>query len=235
MHEGAQNQRSLSRLAATGVTPTSSVQQKVAALRGLTIATTGPGNIIDRLLRATLRQYGLDPDRDVKIRRIPDPTAMLAALRQKQVDGFIFALPLSQQPTVDGTGKLWLDFLGGEVSAFTSMPANEIVTTRRFAKAHPDLVRNFMAAISKGFDDVQQHPDQVRAGVRATPAFAQTAPELFDESFDAVLPAFKAGPKPTSAGYQALLRVTHIDPSRAKVTLTYEQHCDLTFLSGGAS
>jgi NitT/TauT family transport system substrate-binding protein len=225
----------VSRLAATGVTPTAPVERKVAALRGLTIATTGPGNIIDQLLRATLRQFGLNPDRDVTIRTIPDANAMLAAVREEQVDGFIFALPPSQQPTVDGTGALWLDFVGGEVPAFASMPANEIVTTRRFAADQPDAVRGFMAAISRGFDDVAQRPEQVRAAVRATPAFARTAADLFDKSFDAVLPAFKAGPKPSPAGYQTLLGVYNADPGQAKVTATYEQHYDLSFLGGGGS
>jgi hypothetical protein len=49
-----------------------------------------------------------------------------------------------------------------------------------------------MAAISMGFDDVAQRPEQVRAAVRATPAFARTAPDLFDKSFDA--PPSWAGP-----------------------------------------
>jgi ABC-type nitrate/sulfonate/bicarbonate transport system substrate-binding protein len=78
----------VARLVAAGVTPASSTDRKVAALRGLTLATTGPGNIIEKLLRAPLRAGGVDPDRDVTIRTIPDSRAMLAALRQKQVDGF---------------------------------------------------------------------------------------------------------------------------------------------------
>jgi ABC-type nitrate/sulfonate/bicarbonate transport system substrate-binding protein len=131
---------------------------------------------------------------------------------------------------------LWIDYVGGEAAAFAGMPGNEILTTRRFAAAQPDAPRAFMTAIVKGFDDVHQRPDQVRTAIRATPAFAKTAPDLFDKSFDAALPAFRAGPKPSAEGYRALLDVCNADPSQPKVTATYEQHYDLSFLGpGGAS
>jgi ABC-type nitrate/sulfonate/bicarbonate transport system substrate-binding protein len=51
------------KLAATGVTATSPVADRVAALKGLILATTGPGNAIDAVVRATLHEHGIAPTR----------------------------------------------------------------------------------------------------------------------------------------------------------------------------
>ncbi|GAA4553623.1 hypothetical protein [Pseudonocardia xishanensis] len=72
------------RMASGGVTPQSPVADRVKAPKGLTLAVPGTWGIIGSLTRSTASEYGLDALTELTLRGIPDPTAMVVALRQGQ-------------------------------------------------------------------------------------------------------------------------------------------------------
>lgn len=216
------------RLAAAGVTPTSPIAARVAGLKGLTLATTGPGNAIDSVVRATLLEQGIEPDRDVILRPITDPAAMLAAFRQGQVDGFSYGLPVTAQPVVDGTGSVWVDYIKGDVPDLTALPTGLVVTTKRYAANHrADLVR-LVAGLARGFDAISADPNGVRTSVGAR-YFAQLSPDLLTAAFDAAKPVFGPGPAPTEAGYEQAVALYNSDPTaKTKVTAAFAEVMDPT-------
>lgn len=55
------------KIKATGVSATAPIDQKIKALKGMTIVTSAPGSGNYALLDAVLRAYGLDPAKDVKM------------------------------------------------------------------------------------------------------------------------------------------------------------------------
>lgn len=223
------------RLGQKGHTVQSPIQDRVQALKGLTLATPGPGSTIDSLLRATLSEYGLDADTDVTIRAIPDPTAMVAALRQGQIDGYSFAPPFTSSVVADGTAALWVDYISGDVPKFVQMPAGALATTREFAKAHPQAVTNFLKGLRHGYDDINANPDAVEQFMAGTQYFKATDPKLFKSGFEVYKTAYKLGPRPTEQGFEALREVYNGDPSiKTKSTASFSQIFNLSYVGGGS-
>jgi NitT/TauT family transport system substrate-binding protein len=223
------------RLSQQGRTAQSPVRDRVQALKGLTLATPGPGSVIDSLLRITLSEYGLNADTDVTIRAIPDPTAMVAALRQGQIDGFNFAPPFTSSVVADGTAALWVNYVGGDVPKFAQMPAGALVTTREFAKTHPQAVTNFLKGLQHGYDDINSNPDAAEQFMAGTQYFKSTDPKLFKTGFEAYETAYKLGPRPTEQGFDALRAVYNGDPSvKTKSTASFPQIFDVSYLGSGS-
>jgi NitT/TauT family transport system substrate-binding protein len=223
--------RATGELAAGGVSPQSPIAERVKALRGKTLATPGSGSTIDSLLRATLSEYGLAPDSDVTIRPISDPKAMVAALRQGQIDGFSFAPPFTSSTVADGTARLWIDYIRGDVPRFTKMPAGALVTTADFGQRHPESVKKFLTALKRAYADLAADPDGVRDFMAGTEYFRETNRDLFAVGFDAYRPAYALGPVPSEEGFAALRDVYNGDPSiKAKSSAVFDQIFDLSYL-----
>ena len=68
-----------------------------ADLRGKTIAVTRFGSLTDLLLRPVLKNWGLDPQKDVKLLQIGRLPDMVTAIAQKKVDAGVISFPNSLQ------------------------------------------------------------------------------------------------------------------------------------------
>jgi ABC-type nitrate/sulfonate/bicarbonate transport system substrate-binding protein len=224
----------VARLADSGVTPTSAADRKANALRGLTIATNGPGNNGDTLFRAGLAAYGV-AEADVRITPIPDPNAMLASLREGKVDGFIYVPPFSQQPAVDGTGTVWLDYIAGEVPQLSGVPSGLVVTTTAYARSHSGQLKGLLAAIGKGFEAINDDPATVAAALAMSPSFAKTDPALFRASFEASRPIFARGPNPSQAGFDRMLQLYNATIGlKTKADVTFDRFFDPDYVTRAA-
>lgn len=72
------------------------VAQKIAALKGLRLGTTGPGAAPDALFRWLAVQGGMDPNSDLRLVPIQGGgPGMLAGLQQNVIDGFCLSSPTS--------------------------------------------------------------------------------------------------------------------------------------------
>lgn len=219
------------RLATTGLTPNSPVARKIKALRGLTIATNGPGNNGDTLFRASLAAYGVAAS-DVRITPIPDPNAMLTSLREGRIDGFVYTPPFSQQPIVEDTGVVWVDYLAGEVPQLSGIPSGLIVTTSAYAKNHPRQLKGLLAALGKGFDAVNTDPATVERTLGSSPSFSKTDPALFHASFEASRPIFAHGPNPTQAGFDKMLALYNATLGiKSKATVSFGRFFDADYVT----
>ncbi|MCU0983618.1 MAG: ABC transporter substrate-binding protein [Acetobacteraceae bacterium] len=85
-----------------GVTETSPVAQKIAALRGLRLGTTGPGAAPDALFRWLAVKGGMNPNNDIRLVPIQGGgPGMLAGLQQNVIDGFCLSSPTSDLAVQD--------------------------------------------------------------------------------------------------------------------------------------
>jgi nitrate/nitrite transport system substrate-binding protein len=75
--------------------------------KGMTLAIPFEHSMHNYLLRYYLAEHGLNPDRDVQL-RIMAPPAMVAALKDQSIDGFIVAEPFNQRAVFDGVGFIHL-------------------------------------------------------------------------------------------------------------------------------
>src|ERR1041385_2236482 len=100
-------------------------------LKGRTIAVTRFGSLTDLLLRPMLKNWGLDPQKDVKLLQIGRLPDMVLAIAQKKVDGGVISFPNSLQAEKMGV-KTFLDFYASGLD----IPSTTIVASRKYAVSH---------------------------------------------------------------------------------------------------
>jgi NitT/TauT family transport system substrate-binding protein len=84
------------------VSEASPVDQKIAALNGLRLGTTGPGAAPDALFRWLALQGKMDPNSDIRLVPIQGGgPGMLAGLQQNVIDGFCLSSPTSDLAVQD--------------------------------------------------------------------------------------------------------------------------------------
>ncbi len=116
-----------------------------AELKGKTLAVTRFGSLTDLLVRPALKNWGLEPQKDVKLIQIGRMPDIATAISQKIVDGGVISFPTSVQAEKMGI-KTLLDFAN---SGF-DIPATTVVVSRRYSKANRDVVLRFLKAYIEG-------------------------------------------------------------------------------------
>jgi ABC-type nitrate/sulfonate/bicarbonate transport system substrate-binding protein len=114
-------------------------------LKGKTIAVTRFGSLTDLLVRPALRNWGLEPHKDVKLLQIGRMPDMVAAIMQKSVDGGMISFPTSLQAE-----KLQLRTLLDFAEPGYDLPAATVVVSRRYAAANRDIVLRYLKAYIEG-------------------------------------------------------------------------------------
>jgi NitT/TauT family transport system substrate-binding protein len=114
-------------------------------LKGKTLAVTRFGSLTDLLVRPALKNWGLEPLKDVKLIQIGRMPDIAIAISQRTVDGGVISFPTSVQAEKMNI-KTLLDFAE---SGF-ELPATTVVVSRRYAKANHDVVLRFLKAYVEG-------------------------------------------------------------------------------------
>ena len=114
-------------------------------LKGKTLAVTGFGSLTDLLVRPALKNWGLEPQKDVKIIQIGRMPDIATAIAQKTVDGGMLSFPTSVYAEKFNLRTL-IDFAE---SGF-EIPATTVVVSRRYANANRDTVLRFLKAYIEG-------------------------------------------------------------------------------------
>ena len=86
---------------AAGLTDATPLTARAKTLRGKTIGIQGVGSIVHAWQRLVANRGGLDIEKDVRIAPM-DPSAMLAALQIKAIDGYATSLPFTTEAVVTG-------------------------------------------------------------------------------------------------------------------------------------
>ena len=118
---------------------------KPADLRGKTIAVTRFGSLTDLLVRPALKNWGLDPQKDVKLIQIGRMPDIASAIALKRVDAGVISFPTSVQAEKMGI-KTLLDF----AESGDELPATTVVISRRYGNANRDAVLRFLKAYIEG-------------------------------------------------------------------------------------
>jgi NitT/TauT family transport system substrate-binding protein len=114
-------------------------------LKGKTLAVTGFGSLTDLLVRPALKNWGLEPQKDVKLIQIGRMPDIATAIAQKTVDGGMLSFPTSLYAEKFNLRTL-IDFAE---SGF-EIPATTVVVSRRYANTNRDTVLRFLKAYIEG-------------------------------------------------------------------------------------
>jgi ABC-type nitrate/sulfonate/bicarbonate transport system substrate-binding protein len=114
-------------------------------LRGKALGITRYGSSTDFTLRYLVKQWGLDPNRDVKILQMGGQPEIFAGLQAGVIQGGNFSSPTDHRARKAGylqladLGKIGLHY-----------PTVSIVSTRSYIKKDPATVRRFLMAYTEG-------------------------------------------------------------------------------------
>lgn len=209
-----------------GITPDAPIEQRIQALKGLTLALPQPGSTTDLAVRQTMRTYGIEPDKDVTIRPITEPSALVTAMREKQVDGFAFSPPTSVQPVATGQAKVWVTV--SDVPALKAIPWIDVVTSGDYLKNHREAVLRFVRALQKANEDLLNNTAAAKAAIKAK-YFPDLDQAIYDLAFDVSLPTAAQGLAPSPDGLPILLKTLN-DNSDNQVDVKAEQLYDESVL-----
>lgn len=115
-----------------------------------------PGTMHEILLRETLTQNGLSPDRDVLLTRV-DFFDMGLALARGSVDAFLSGEPFPTIAVVKGYGEiLSYPYYGESIGTINA----GMLVKRDVIRKRPDLVYELVLAHARATEFLQAHPDE---------------------------------------------------------------------------
>lgn len=185
-------------LAAEGVTPDSPLEDRIAALEGLRIASVGAGSSTFAAYEAALGAGGLSSN-DVTHLPVPGHVEAVNAARETQTDGYVAAAPALLAPDVEGWGAIW--FMYPEIPDIGDLPWAEFVARDDFVEEYPDAVPAMLRAIWKTTDDFANRPDHVKEVLKEN-WFEDFDQDLFDAAFELAAESFTQDILPDEEGLQ---------------------------------
>lgn len=188
------------KLASEGVTPDSPIGDRVEALRGMTLTVPPEGTSSNLALQSTLREYGLDPAKDVKLIPVADPIANVTTTREGRADGYMHSPPVTSEAVAQGFGEVWFSYFKGDVPIMKNIHLIEIVANKGWLADNEEATRRYLKAIWRAFDLLEKDPEAAAKAVRER--YKNTDDKAFKLAFDSVREAYLAGPIPTEANFE---------------------------------
>ncbi|MGH6689868.1 MAG: ABC transporter substrate-binding protein [Gammaproteobacteria bacterium] len=158
-----------------GITEKSSLSDKVRALKGLKLSGFATGSFGYQVIVHYLLKAGLDPQKDVQIVGLGTAPALLVALEQRQIDGFVMGTPLPEAAAARGLGVMVVDNSAGEDPDFAEFMMNVLMVTPDTVKQRPELVRKVVRALLRSSAWLLDHPAE-----QALPAMKPALSRLDD-------------------------------------------------------
>jgi NitT/TauT family transport system substrate-binding protein len=175
--------------AARGVGPASPLAERLRALRGLTLGVTQPGAVSDLYARYFLRRAGADPDRDASLVAIGDGSALMAALRTRQIHGYVLSAPTPQIAEREGFATILIRPSQGDVPELTDFAPVVVVTGRQQAARQPEQVAAFLSGLARARRMVVEGPRSAAVRGVVQKHFPGMTDDVLAISLDDVLPA----------------------------------------------
>ncbi|MFI7171290.1 ABC transporter substrate-binding protein [Rhodococcoides fascians] len=142
-----------------GITPDAPVEERMEALRGLTIGTNPSGSTYQTLLRHELGSFGIDPDDDVRLVGIQDSNALITGLAQGQFDAVATSSGVIEQAVVHSGGVVWISGPRGDVAETAEVPVLAMVGRTDWVNENTETVDKFRDAMADSLDALETDRD----------------------------------------------------------------------------
>lgn len=142
-----------------GVSPTAPIAERVRALKGLTLATGAVGSTHYQILRSYLKQYGIDPDKDVRLVGVAEPSALVSGIEQGRFDAIAYASPLVEFAIARGVGQVWISGPRGDIPGSDNIKTSVIVVRTETLEKNRAQVDALLAALTDGLRAVRNDRD----------------------------------------------------------------------------
>lgn len=170
------------------VTDSMSWKDRVKNLKGITVGVLQLGGASDIAGRWLWQQAGLDPKADMKIIRVGGLPALIAAMREENIDAFVLSPPAGQILEAQKTGKIVVKF--NEVPEWADEPYLGIDSKRDFLANNKELVGRVVAAVAEAQAKIYADPESA-AAVLAKGSFSSTKGGLLAQSLVMMRSAYR--------------------------------------------
>lgn len=205
-----------------GLAPgTSTVGDVVKAVKGKTIGISSAGSAIDVMIRGLLREYGLDPNKDVTL--VPlgaSGTGFVAALQRGDLDGFVYTAPWPEVAETQNLGKVIINMYAGEYPALDGIYFNTLYASKAFGSTNNAAAMAFSRAIEKSLRFIAARPDDAAKMVRTH--FKDLSDAAYGLAWSHVLPALPKTLAMNDRGFQLNIKLAQALDPKAKVNVKVE-------------
>ena len=188
-----------------GITATSSLDDKIKAMKGLSIGCTSPGSGTDLIPRAFLKNRGIDPATEVNIVPFGKWKAGVAAFEAGKIDIFQWVSPIPEMLEQKGIGKILFSMAKGEVPEFDGFAWDSFFTTREFLEKNPDAILAFTKAIIRAIDYIHTDKEGTISIIGKT--WKEATPELRQSAYETIGKAVPTVPRLTRAGWEINMKL----------------------------
>jgi NitT/TauT family transport system substrate-binding protein len=183
-----------------GISESSSLDDKIKALKGLKIGITSPGSGSDKLVRVLLKKVGIDPDQDVQLVPIGENSAMVTAFKQNKIDAFALSSPTSEVAVAGGKGMYLINLSKGEVPELNGITYISLVAKKDSLEKNPELYKKIYRAVSKAEEFIEK--DKAGAKEVLKKNLSDTDAAIFDQAFDNNYDAIAKSPKISKEAFE---------------------------------
>lgn len=162
--------------ASLNVPASAPVADRLKAMNGLSIAVPSATSA----LLAPVRNAAEAAGAHIHFSYMSQP-AMVAALESKAVQGIDASFPFAGKPIIDGTGVLWIDGPGDELSRYSPASSSCLQATGAYAKANADTVGRLQKTIVDIASYVREHPAEAKQALAK--GYSQLSVAEIDLSF----------------------------------------------------
>ncbi|WP_180375684.1 ABC transporter substrate-binding protein [Mesorhizobium sp. 8] len=176
-----------------GVSDKSSYEQKLQALKGVTIGVLSRGSGHEQLVRFLAREAKIDADKEMTITAMGTSDATLAAFMQGRIDAFVHSAPIGERAVKDYDGFMLFNMSKGEVKPLKGFLYTAYVSREEWLKSNPDVAVRFLRAQQRALN-VLHDPEQTIKARDAVHAayFSKLDPALWTYVWDNSIGAFPA-------------------------------------------
>ena len=149
-----------------GITASSTIEQRMAALKGLTMGINAPGSAPDQVLRFALRTSGMDPERDATISPVGGGAALVASFEQRRIDGFAWSSPASDMAVDKFGGTMLVSFVKGEYPPLRGFLYLGMISRNDWLEQNPERAAAVIRAVWKAQRLIHEKPAEAREAQR---------------------------------------------------------------------
>jgi NitT/TauT family transport system substrate-binding protein len=190
-----------------GVSADAPVNERIAALRGLTIATSPEGSGNNSLLRQIVSAAGLDPDKDLKVVGVQDPSAIVGGIKQGRFDAGFYGSGVIEANIAAGEAQLWISTARGDVTDLVGDQMGMVmVTSKRTLNSKPDLVSRMFDTVVATEKKISDEPEAAGDALKAN-WFPKLEQNIFDLAWGEAQHAYPADGLFTEDHFNTLVKL----------------------------
>lgn len=210
----------------TGITAAMPLDERIKRLKGLKIATTGPGSGTEQFIRTLFVARGMNPDKEVTLQGLGDGGTMLAAMEAKAIDGFVLGSPVTNQAEQKGLGKIAISGIAGEVPEFNGLTYLGLIASHEAIEKKKPALQAMVRALTRGIKFAKDNPAEARRLARAH--FSDLDEPTFNLTYPEHMKGVPESPVLSPEQYQQTLKA-YLLGTKTQLTVPYEKAINTEF------